>query len=614
MSAALKCVAGVLGAAIGAALLGIGCSDDDEAPPPRNQPDASSTGGDTGTGGLAGTGGSGGAVGSGGSGGGDASASCGNSVVEPPEQCDDGNTSDDDACLTSCRFACGDGVKNSVETCDTAITSGPGTCPQTCTSSDSCVRSMLTGSACTAACQNTPITARINGDQCCPTGATSLEDNDCSVSCGNGVLEPGEFCDTAVATGFGACPTPQTCDDQNPCTANKVKSTNCASECDWSEAILPNLGAADGCCPAGGSASTDADCSATCGNGQLDAEETCDPAITADPGVCPTTCADDGNACTREALVTANPCKPTCVHITISQPRNGDGCCPSGANANIDDNCQPVCGNGVKEAGEDCDVADATCSQCKFVPTAFRVTSLTLREPHAYLFAQPMCTDLTVALNTQIIPGLIGGDDEGGADGGGDGSLDLSFVMLFRPQRQVTSPGSGAWLNASCPAPAPAVSCGPGAEAARPLIYNNQATGNCLGVLPGTLGTYQPPPTPTEPGSFGCLVTDETELAVDIFGIPIRLTNARIAAQWNADPANQLIQGLIRGFMSEAVAATNHLPASILGGQPLNSLLPGSPNNACPGVDDRDTGPDGTTRGWWFYFNFVAEKVSWTGP
>ena len=50
--------------------------------------------------------------------------------------------------------------------------------------------------------------------------------------------------------------------------------------------------AGDGCCPAGCNLTVDSDCSATCGNGVVEAGETCD-------GVnCPTDC-NDGNACTK---------------------------------------------------------------------------------------------------------------------------------------------------------------------------------------------------------------------------------------------------------------------------------------------------------------------------
>src|SRR5262245_61903191 len=49
-------------------------------------------------------------------------ANCGNGIVEPPEQCDDGEmNSDTGACLTICvKAECGDGfVWSGVEQCDT---------------------------------------------------------------------------------------------------------------------------------------------------------------------------------------------------------------------------------------------------------------------------------------------------------------------------------------------------------------------------------------------------------------------------------------------------------------------------------------------------------------
>ena len=62
---------------------------------------------------------------------------CGDGVVSVGESCDDGNTDDTDACLTSCDFArCGDGVVwRDRELCDPGpgLPDGGGACNGNCT-------------------------------------------------------------------------------------------------------------------------------------------------------------------------------------------------------------------------------------------------------------------------------------------------------------------------------------------------------------------------------------------------------------------------------------------------------------------------------------------------
>jgi cysteine-rich repeat protein len=59
---------------------------------------------------------------------------CGDSAVNGPEQCDDGNASNTDACLTTCRTAtCGDNfVQAGVEQCDDGNTIATDACTATC--------------------------------------------------------------------------------------------------------------------------------------------------------------------------------------------------------------------------------------------------------------------------------------------------------------------------------------------------------------------------------------------------------------------------------------------------------------------------------------------------
>src|SRR5438132_7737537 len=85
--------------------------------------------------------------------------------------------------------------------------------------------------------------------------------------------------------------------------------------------------------PATPSDSIDGAPTATCGNGQLDPGELCDPAIPSGAGgACPTDC-DRGNTCYSDALIQPGTCLATCVHEAVP-------------------NC---CGNGIVEAGEACD-------------------------------------------------------------------------------------------------------------------------------------------------------------------------------------------------------------------------------------------------------------------
>jgi cysteine-rich repeat protein len=65
---------------------------------------------------------------------------CGNGVVDPGEECDDGNLTNNDACLNSCMAAtCGDGyLWIDVEQCDDGNTVGGDGCSADCRSNESC--------------------------------------------------------------------------------------------------------------------------------------------------------------------------------------------------------------------------------------------------------------------------------------------------------------------------------------------------------------------------------------------------------------------------------------------------------------------------------------------
>jgi hypothetical protein len=252
-------------------------------------------------------------------------------------------------------------------------------------------------------------------------------------------------------------------------------------------------------------------------------------------------------------------------------------------------------------------VAAATPS---FGVTAFRLTDLDLRDPHVYMNLPVIgCRDVTdqLAFGFSInnnLQTLIQ------TDGDGDGALDLSYLVIFDPLDQAGPGGPIRFGEASCTAPMGSTVCGPDGALVT-LTSVNSSAGTCLTPLPGTLyGPYIPDVTSS---IAPCFASDPASLSMDIgIGVPVPLESARIGATYVGSPATNLVNGLIMGFLSEAVADQIILPPGGVGGdQPLSALFPGGTTN-CSTHDDRDAGPGGT--GWWMYFNFVATQVPYDDP
>jgi len=262
---------------------------------------------------------------------------------------------------------CGNGRIDPGETCDVAIAAGkPGACPQSCDDHVACTNDFLNGSDCTASCVHSEI-VKAGGprDNCCPKNATAaagspMHDDDCPSTCGNGTVDPFETCDTAIAPGSpGACPSADDCTAGAACiSAQLIAAGTCSAVC-MRYPIVSQI-AGDGCCPAGATHAGDDDCPIVCGDGMIEANETCDLGI-APPrsGACQVNC-DDRNPCTTDYVVGFG-CQAACAHVPITVPVSGDGCCLVDANSKprytqaIDTDCPAVCGNNVVERGEICD-------------------------------------------------------------------------------------------------------------------------------------------------------------------------------------------------------------------------------------------------------------------
>ncbi len=247
-------------------------------------------------------------------------------------------------------------------------------------------------------------------------------------------------------------------------------------------------------------------------------------------------------------------------------------------------------------------------------PDAFRVVDLDLRDPHVFADIPGVgCVDFTdeelplglgPSFNDSLQAAIEGDED-------GDGFLDFSQILGFRPFSESAvderlDAGCGA-----CTAPLATTSC----DWDRTLViprtttYDALSAGVCLEPIPATTSGYLPAvPTTVAP----CVVSDVGPapiLVLVLDGVPIVLEEGRFSGSLVGEPVFRLEEGLVRGFLSEAVADTIVLSGP--GGDVvLSSLLPGGAGNCAPG-DDRDQ-LDGVS-GWWFYLEQVAEAVAFTG-
>jgi hypothetical protein len=172
-----------------------------------------------------------------------------------------------------------------------------------------------------------------------------------------------------------------------------------------------------------------------------------------------------------------------------------------------------------------------------------------------------------------------------------------------------------------CTTPVGSEVCEPDGSPPNQTTYFNQSAGNCVETVSGTtgpdnVGSYTPA---VLSASAPCAGSDPVAITfpLGLFNIP--LEDVQVGATYVGDPATGLINGIIRGFISEADADSILLPESLIlvGGQPVSSLFPGGTGNCrtTGGFDDRDVGPGpGFELGWYFYLNFTAHEVDWIGP
>ncbi|MCA9660872.1 MAG: hypothetical protein KC486_21190 [Myxococcales bacterium] len=244
---------------------------------------------------------------------------------------------------------------------------------------------------------------------------------------------------------------------------------------------------------------------------------------------------------------------------------------------------------------------------------AFRFTEMYVRDPHFYIVPLIGCEDITDkgtfgidSINKQFNDAITMDTSEPP-----DGNLNMNFLLLFRPLDQAASGGDFDFATGDCTAPIESTVCDvkEGTEVSSGTYSNMD--GVCLEPVMGELSPadYMPKPGST---NGPCFAGDPLSFTLDLGDFKLPFIDAEIAAQYVGDPADGMVEGLMRGFLSEEDASNTFLPDDIpvLGGTPISNLIPGN-DQCCAKHDDRDIHMGAS--GWWFYIEFKAARVDYIG-
>ncbi|MBI4135324.1 DUF4215 domain-containing protein [Candidatus Uhrbacteria bacterium] len=316
---------------------------------------------------------------------------CGNGIVDPGEDCDDGNNQDGDGCSSQClnegsnyAMQCGNGRLDPGEDCDDGnIQDGDG-CSKRCLNEgvagawgitlDSLgfLRLMAgSGTLISGVCGDgaRQWVASGLGEEC--DDGNNRDGDGCSARClregtrsdlavcGNGRLERGEECEAnfggsfadwcdedtclrqgpvqALSCGNGRIDDGEECDPNSPLLNTAEKRALCTGSCLWTGTLPPQRVGGQGC-----------------GNSRIEIGEDCDDGNRRPGDGCSEICLNEGSIPLGTIPICGDGIRQDGEDCDDGNLIDGDGCSSQCLN---EGRSSAVCGNGVVDPGEDCDTA-----------------------------------------------------------------------------------------------------------------------------------------------------------------------------------------------------------------------------------------------------------------
>ncbi|MDD5469927.1 MAG: DUF4215 domain-containing protein [Candidatus Peribacteraceae bacterium] len=239
---------------------------------------------------------------------------CGNGIIEPPEECDDGNAFLLDGCDRQCRIEqvlstdlCGNGVLDPGEECDVRGRKDTALCSVNCTLKKQA--SAYCGDGVVTAGEQCDDGNTVAGDGCSPGCRIETAMSRESPLCGNRRIDPGEECDDGNRTDGDGCS--GACFWEYGSFGDGIVQHAIGEQCEITTEDVP--------CTIHGRFYLP-----QCGNGALDPREECDdgPGNANVPGaLCRTDCSragcgdgiiDPGEECDDGNVVSGDGCSRTC--------------------------------------------------------------------------------------------------------------------------------------------------------------------------------------------------------------------------------------------------------------------------------------------------------------